>query len=161
MLKAIIETIGVRRPRHSKTLRPAKARHTKLGGRSSRHEGPPSRTAAAKEILSRSSAIPGVPVGNIENRRSTYQEYSSIVGKEKPKEEDCAIILSDDCGFNPRVEDRLLPDESPLQSDGHRVSAVVGLELRQDALHVRLNGGFGNGQLFGDDFIGSAPRNPA
>jgi hypothetical protein len=53
----------------------------------------------------------------------------------------------------------LLLNEAPFQRDGHGVSAVIGLKLRQNALYVRLNGGFGNCQLFRNDLVGSAARN--
>jgi hypothetical protein len=71
--QAIMETIGVRRPRHNSRLCTARARHTT--GRTaslvpSKHV---SEIAAAREILRISNAMPGAPVGNIEKRRNTYQ----------------------------------------------------------------------------------------
>jgi hypothetical protein len=52
------------------------------------------------------------------------------------------------------ADTRLQIKYSALQSDHDSMSAVGGIELREDALHVGLDRAFGDVQLGGDQFVG-------
>jgi len=67
----MIDTIGVKRPRHKSRLCTARAKYTKGRTAGLMTSNLLAKIAAAREILRISNAMPGAPVGNTENRRNT------------------------------------------------------------------------------------------